>query len=136
LDTSKKFTIVVGSVFGIILLACVGIMLYTKFEVGFPCLFHEITGQYCAGCGMTRAVVALSNMDFYQAIRYNVFVVIALPFLAIYFLVEGYYWVLNRKNRFEKVFQVIAVVILVGLVVYSVFRNIPAFSWLAPTDII
>jgi len=132
----KRLAVVLGSALAIVIIASMGIWLYAEFGIGFPCLFHEVTGQYCAGCGMTRAVVALSNMDFYQALRYNVFVVIALPFLAIYFLVEAYYWVLNRKNRFEKVFQVIAVVILVGLVVYSVFRNIPAFSWLAPTDII
>ena len=132
----KRIALVVSSVIALILFGSIAIMLYTKFGVGFPCLFHKITGRYCAGCGMTRAVVALSKFEFYQTLRYNLFAFIALPFLAIYLFVESYYWVLNRRNRFERFFQVVAIVILVGLVAYSVLRNIPSFSWLAPTDVI
>lgn len=132
----KRVIIVISFVIALSVLGSLSMTLYTKLGFGFPCFFHKITGYYCAGCGMTRAVVALSNFEFYQAFRYNCFSLIALPFLVVYCLVESYYWVLNRKNRFENFFQAIAIVIVVGLLVYSVFRNIPAFYWLAPTDIV
>lgn len=132
----KKVTIVAGTFLIILFLCSIYIMLYAKFGIGFPCIFHEVTGQYCAGCGMTRAIMALKELDFYQAFRYNIFIFIAFPFLVIYCLLESYYWILNRKNRFENVFHTVAVVILVGVLAYGVLRNVPAFSWLAPTDII
>lgn len=133
---SKKLIIFSLSIVSCAAIGILALFLYNKFGVGFPCVFHEITGLYCAGCGMTRAVNALSKFEFYQAFRYNLFVVFALPFIAIYFLVEGYYWVLNRQNRFDSFFRVTAVVVLVGLLAYGVLRNIPEFSWLAPTKVI
>ena len=132
----KRVIIVASWVVVLSILGTLGIIIYTKFGIGVPCLFHETTGFFCAGCGMTRAIVSLSNLEFYQAFRYNCFSLIVIPFLITYCLVESYYWVLNRKNHFEKIFQVVAVVIVVGLLTYSILRNIPAFSWLAPTDII
>lgn len=133
---NKRLLVIIGSAASILILGIIGIVIYTKLGTGFPCLFHEVTGKYCAGCGMTRAVISLSNLEFYQALRYNLFVFIALPFLVIYFLVESYYWVLNRQNRLDAVFHVVAVVILVGLIAYGILRNIPVFSWLAPTNVI
>jgi len=132
----KRLLIIASSVVLVLVLGIIGIVAYTKLGTGFPCVFHEVTGKYCAGCGMTRAVISLSNLEFYQALRYNLFVFIALPFLAIYFLVESYYWLLNRKNRLDGFFHVVAVVIVVGLIAYGILRNIPKFSWLAPTSII
>ena len=43
------------------------------------CPFLIVTGLPCAGCGMTRAGIAMMQLDFYQAIRYNAFSVILIP---------------------------------------------------------
>lgn len=45
------------------------------------CLFHNLVGQECWGCGMTRAVVALMYLDFTTAWAYNRAVVIVAPLL-------------------------------------------------------
>ena len=132
----KKLFIFLTSIIVSVFFVCIGVTLYNRLGFGIPCTFHELTGLYCAGCGMTRAVSALNRLEFYQAFRYNIFVFIALPFLAIYFLVEGYYWVLNRKNRFEPVFHVLAFFILISLVMYGFLRNVPLFAYLVPTDIV
>jgi hypothetical protein len=39
-----------------------------------PCPFHEATGLWCPGCGMTRAVHALSHGDIGTALGFNLFV--------------------------------------------------------------
>lgn len=39
-----------------------------------PCLFHEITGLYCPGCGGTRALKALLKGEFLLSFLYHPFV--------------------------------------------------------------
>lgn len=42
---------------------------FTRFR--FPCMFHEITGLYCPGCGGTRAVKALFGGHIIKSFLYN-----------------------------------------------------------------
>ena len=51
------------------------------------CLFHEITGWHCAGCGSTRAVHALLHGEFRRAIGLNPLLVMLIPVLG---------WILAR----------------------------------------
>ena len=43
---------------------------------GIPCFFYKVTSFYCPGCGFTRAVFALLHFDIYQALRYNLLIVL------------------------------------------------------------
>ena len=45
------------------------------------CLFKNIFGIDCYGCGITRAVLSGVKLDFEGAINYNKIVVIVLPLL-------------------------------------------------------
>ena len=36
-----------------------------------PCLFKSVTGIPCAGCGMTRAFLAIGRGNLYEAFRFN-----------------------------------------------------------------
>jgi len=45
------------------------------------CLFKNIFGTECYGCGMTRAVVSAVQLDFWEAYRYNKLIVIVFPLL-------------------------------------------------------
>lgn len=42
---------------------------------GIPCLFYEVTGLYCPGCGGTRAVKALLRGDVAVSFHYHPVVV-------------------------------------------------------------
>ncbi|MCP4714095.1 MAG: DUF2752 domain-containing protein [Deltaproteobacteria bacterium] len=53
------------------------------------CPFHVLTGRQCPGCGMTRALLSLGQLDIQQALRHNP---LALP-LAIVMLL----YIVNRK---------------------------------------
>jgi len=43
--------------------------MFARFR--FPCMFHEITGLYCPGCGGTRAVKALLGGHVVNSFLYN-----------------------------------------------------------------
>lgn len=44
-----------------------------------PCLFHALTGHYCIGCGMTRALHALVHGDLARAFGMNPLAMTVLP---------------------------------------------------------
>lgn len=52
------------------------------------CLFKNLTGRPCPGCGMTRAISSASHGNFKQAFSYNKLVVIVLPILSYKWLQE------------------------------------------------
>lgn len=45
------------------------------------CLFKNLTGHECYGCGITRAVVSAVHFQFEKAFHYNKMIVIVLPLL-------------------------------------------------------
>lgn len=72
--------------------------LYMKFDpaesVMFPrCIFHELTGLSCPGCGSQRAIHALLNLDLRGALGSNALLVLSLPFMAL--LVFA--WLMRRR---------------------------------------
>src|SRR5688572_8390072 len=47
-----------------------------------PCPFHKLTGFYCAGCGVTRALHHLLHGRLWRAMEFNPLAVLVLPWLA------------------------------------------------------
>ena len=103
------------------------IALFIACNYRIPCIFHEITGLHCPGCGGTRAIVSLIKLDIYQAFRYNMLIVVAIPFFIVH-LVCRYVFKLKYKIPNTVIYILIVIVL-----VYAVLRNIPYFSYLAPT---
>lgn len=54
---------------------------------GITCVFLELFGIPCPGCGMTRALRALVRLDVLQAARYNV-MIFFMPYVAAYVLFD------------------------------------------------
>lgn len=52
------------------------------------CLFKNLFGTECYGCGMTRALFSLLHFDFPAAWAYNRLVVIVAPILAYLYIKE------------------------------------------------
>lgn len=110
----------------------VGGLLYLKVwlpitKIGIPCVFHELTGFYCPGCGITRVSLSLLRLDWVQAFRYNPLVFILLPLYAMYFI--------TQKKQMKLFSNGIMAVMLILTLAFGLLRNIPAFDWLAPTVI-
>lgn len=103
------------------------------FNFGIPCIFYKITGLYCPGCGVTRMLFSLINLDFYQAFRYNPLVFILLILYIIYLIIKIIVKLLFKKNL--KIPQVILNIIIILLILYGILRNIDLFSFLKPTKL-
>lgn len=95
-----------------------------------PCPFHEITGLFCPGCGITRALHALAHFDLWRALAMNALVVSSLPLLLLMVL-QGFtpralLPAAASRVLFDGRWWIGA------LVLFGVVRNLPGFEWLAP----
>lgn len=107
-------------------------VLIIKFDIGIPCIFYEVTGLYCPGCGITRLCVSLFEGDLYQAFRYNPIIFIDVPIIFILFVLDILF---KDKKIIKKITNVLIIILVVITVIFGVLRNIPAFSFLAPTQL-
>lgn len=60
---------------------------------GIPCIFHEITGLRCPGCGITHSVMSILAFDIAGAIQSNALSVIILLFIIWTFLYTSYHYI-------------------------------------------
>ena len=107
-------------------------VLIIRFDIGIPCVFYEITGLYCPGCGITRLCLSLFEGDVYQAFRYNPIIFINLPILFILFVLNIFF---KKNKNIKKITDVIIIFLATITIIFGVIRNIPIFSFLAPTQI-
>jgi len=97
-----------------------------------PCLFHQITGLNCPGCGSTRAMHELLHGHVLAALHSNALLLGSLP------LVIGLtarFWIRHRRGQptLDADFQPKWLWIFLGvLAVFTVLRNLPEFAWLSP----
>jgi uncharacterized protein DUF2752 len=95
------------------------------------CLFHQLTGLNCPGCGMTRALYALLHGNFLLALKDNALFIFTLAFLA----VRGAWFAAKyflRKSTGQFISPKMLWTFLVVAVIFTVLRNFPAFSFLSP----
>lgn len=122
----KKITITI--IFLILLISY--LYLGNKLNIYINCPIKEITGLYCPGCGITRMLQAILQLNFYQAFRYNPLLFISLPFF-IFFTIEG---IITKKDPlYNKIPNKILITIIIIFIIYGMLRNLPLFDFLAPT---
>jgi hypothetical protein len=103
----------------------------TKYGFYPVCLFHSLTGWNCPGCGGTRAAYQLLHGHLLRALRDNALFVVMLTGLAMWSL----RWLVRKMRNQPATFNVPARAwwwFLVGALIFTVLRNLPAFAWLSP----
>jgi hypothetical protein len=91
------------------------------------CVFHDLTGLYCPGCGSTRALYQILHGHFLAALHDNAMAVLAIPFFAYAGL---------RKEPLSRMHPYWVWGIFYLIVGFTILRNIHVypFSLLAPLD--
>lgn len=87
----------------------------------------------CAGCGATRMLIAIFNLDFYQAFRYNPFLFLLIVFFVGYLI----YGTISRilKHDYFKFKEKHLYILVILVISFMILRNIPIFDFLKPTEI-
>jgi hypothetical protein len=117
------------------LCVAVGIAIFFAFDptkVSFfpPCMFHEMTGLDCPGCGAQRALHQLLHGNLLAALHLNAMFVVSLPLVAwfgprfVLRTLKGQPVTLNSRWLWFYVAAWIA---------FGVLRNVPlpVFAWFA-----
>jgi hypothetical protein len=110
-------------------LAYIGLVDPASGRAFVPCPFHELTGWWCPGCGMTRGLHHLLQGDVAAALSSNVFLPLVIAVVAWAWL--G--WASRRVPSIGRVVPGWVWFVLAGVAAaYGVLRNVPAFAALAP----
>lgn len=93
------------------------------FHGGIPCLFHNITGLKCPGCGMTHAMIALLKFDFHMFITSNLFAPVILFFLIVAWISTSLKYIQTGVYRLFAVNSFIELSFLVLFLAWGIIRN-------------
>lgn len=92
----------------------------------FPkCAFYSLTGLQCPACGTQRAVYHLLHFHVIEALKYNLFLVISVPYLLALIVVQWF----DKNNKLHKLrtfchhYKTIRVYILL-IILWWIGRNL------------
>lgn len=129
----SKVMLFCGIVMALILITFLYAYLNVKYNFGMPCAINKIFGIYCSGCGLTRAVGSMLELDFYQAFRYNAFSLILIPTLV--FAIICFIWecIFCRETLVVKIPVWLWISLFIAFLGYGIARNF--IVYLQPTEL-
>lgn len=92
--------------------------------IGLPCIFYQVTGLKCPGCGVSRMCLSLMKLDFKRAYHYNEVLFVLSPVLIIVFAYQICRYIRFDETKLTKVQSVIMYIMIALLIFWGVFRNI------------
>lgn len=108
----------------LLLLGVAYAVIYSLIGKGIPCVFNEITGFKCPGCGISRMFMSLFKGDIKAAWSYNPAVLcIILPSVAVAVDMATRY-VKTGSKTLHRWANILVYAMIAVLLVYGVFRNI------------
>lgn len=119
-------------IIAVILIGCLYSFLYHQHVIQIPCIFNKITGLYCPGCGVTRMCLAIGQLDFKRAFYSNCMIFCTLPLGMGIGLRRLIAYVRTGEINHSKSETALLWGIVIGLILFGILRNIPAFYFLQP----
>ena len=110
----------------LLLLILIGYYFLNK-KTGFyiPCVFREITGYMCPGCGITHLVFALLRLDIHEAFISNPLVFIYMPVTVFYFAYLDYLYIYEKKDKIiKKIPNWVWIILIIITLLYGILRNV------------
>jgi uncharacterized protein DUF2752 len=123
-----------GVVFGMAIVGALAVVFFFNPSTNsfYPvCQFHKLTGLNCPGCGATRALYALLHGNFLLALKDNSLFIFTLAAMAARGAwLAGKYFLHKPAGQF--ISPKILWTFLIVAAIFTVLRNLPAFSFLSP----
>ena len=91
---------------------------------GIPCVFHEITGLRCPGCGITHSIMCFLAFDIQGAIQSNALSVAIILFIIWTFVYTSYKYVKTGIYRLSAGGNIPEISFLVSLILWGIIRNL------------
>ncbi len=108
----------------VVLCVALAYLIFVQYtNMGIPCLFYELTGLKCPGCGITRMFVALAELDVAAAFKHNSFLLVTGPLILGYLIWCEVKYVRYGNRRMGK-WEILMWAELVLAIAYGVLRNI------------
>ena len=110
----------------LLLLILIGYYFFNKYTgIYIPCIFREITGYKCPGCGITHLIFALLKLDFHEAFISNPLVFIYLPFVILYFAYFDYLYIYDKEDKIiKKIPNYVWIILIIITLLYGILRNV------------
>lgn len=126
MNSKKKVSLITAIIIGLFcLIALIMVIIFNPEEYNFfpQCIFFQITGFKCAGCGMTRAIHYLLNGDIKKAISYNIMII---PFFCVisYSLYRYIRYLIKDEEIVNTKLEFILKLFLATLIIFIFVRNI------------
>lgn len=92
--------------------------------IGFFCVFHEVTGLLCPGCGNSRAALALMRLDFAAAWGYNPLFLPQIFYIGwVYFHCCRYY-LQGKRFSYKPPVPALDIGFLATIILWGIARNL------------
>lgn len=108
----------------------VGLTIYLIYELtglGFKCIFYEVTGFKCAGCGNTHFVGSILKFNIKEAFSYNYLFPLEAFYIAWVYFFSAKQYLNGKKFNYFSPFRPLDITILILLLVWVPVRNIFGF---------
>jgi len=121
----KKRLIKVAILYSSLFLLFIGYYIFASItDITIPCIFRELTGYQCPGCGLTHLFFDLLNFRFKDAFNDNQFVFILLPFLIAFIIYKTYLYIHNKKDEIiSKIPLIFKIALLIAAILFGIIRN-------------
>lgn len=129
MKTKEKFVVLhclfalLKPILVLLVLGATYLFIFQKIGIGIPCVFYELTGYKCPGCGMTHALSEIWNGNFYSAWEYNALCLTVLPIVCIYYLYRSIKENRRRGKEFYIWEYILLIILLVIVLLYGYIRN-------------
>lgn len=110
--------------FGIIIAFGIAyIIFYRLTGIGIPCYFHTLTGLNCPGCGVSRMIISLINLDFKSAFHYNAALFVLSPVFLILAITIIVRYIKTGSQKLCLGQSVVLYALIALLLLFGIIRN-------------
>ena len=121
----KKRIIKVTILYFLFFLIYIGYYIFASItDITIPCIFRELTGYQCPGCGLTHLFFDLLTLNFKDAFNDNQLMFILLPFFIIFVIYRTYLYIYDKKDEIiVKIPLIFKISLVIVIFLFGIFRN-------------